>query len=166
MGTKQTGGAQLATPAPPPVPDGKPFKPEDYHAVTREAQLSTINLLDCRFRVKPELFNEREGEDSRRKFFFGGHLENQHYDAERGLASGQFTWKVEVKVSRKKAVSLVAIFIIVYENLEGMNANAVEAFVNRVGRFATYPYFRALASQLSWEAGVELPIMPVISSTR
>ena len=146
--------------------DKRGYNPEDYNAVTQSARLATISLLDCKFVVKPGFFKDREEGEPRHKFVYGHELEEPRYVPKRGLATGQFTWKVEVRVSRKKVLNLVATYLIVYENLEDMNAGAVSAFVERVGRYATYPYFRSLASQLSWESGAQLPVMPVISSTR
>ncbi len=48
--------------------------------------------------------------------------------------------------------------------MEVTSDEAVLVFVERVGKFATYPYFRAHCSQLSWESGADLPILPVIST--
>lgn len=166
MARRKSDAAKAAAAAEPAVSAGKPFKPQDYNAVARKARLATINLLDCRFRAKKEFFDNREDENARDKYYRDCDIEEPQYDREHGLAGGRFTWKLHVKAGRKTVLSLATTYFIVYENLEDMNTNAVKAFVVRVGQFATYPYFRALASQFSWESGAELPILPVISSTQ
>ncbi len=148
------------------VADTGAYMPEDYAAVTQRAQLSSIHLLSCAFRVHPEFSGDPAHDARRRKFSYGITFTEFAHDTEVGQAVGHFTWSVDVRSGRKKVVSIKATYAITYTNLESMKSGSVLAFVERVGRFATYPYFRSLVSQLSWESGAQLPIMPVISSTR
>lgn len=143
--------------------DAAPFKPEDYAAVTRAAELVLIELTSCNFSVAPEFFRELAQDNPRHKYSYGEEFENPVYDSESGIAGGEFVWTLGVKVGRKKVVRVSATYRIIYTNLSEMNGGAITAFVKRVGRFATYPYFRGLVSHLSWESNAELPIMPVIS---
>lgn len=136
-------------------------KPEDYNAVIMAAHLSNIVLKKSEFEI---------GEDYRRvprashKHKYGHKWESVNYDQDAGIAGGSMEWSVSVQTGRKKGLKVKAVFLIVYENLQRLNPEAVEMFIETVGRVAIYPYFRNHVSQLSWQSGAKLPILPVIST--
>lgn len=149
-----------AKPAKPPRP--REISPKAYNAVAGAAKLTFIMLLKSDFEVHPEYFQMQAEKQFSQKLMFGSEVDDPIYDKKKGSAAAEFTWILYQKVSRKKVLKLTVKYLIAYNNLEGQNAEAVCAFVKKLGKFATYPYFRAHASQLSWESGAELPILPII----
>jgi preprotein translocase subunit SecB len=84
------------------------------------------------------------------------------YSAEKGILAGDFKWHVDVRKGKQKLVSVTATYSIIYRNVPRVEEEHAQAFLSRVGRFATYPYFRALVARLSAEANANLPILPVL----
>lgn len=136
------------------------FTQEDYEYVVEHAELSSINLIHSEFNVEQEYFSDGDG----RAFDFSSKLEGYEYIKDDGFAYGVFTWIAEVKDIETIFLSIKASYMIAYENMNDANEYAVREFVRRVGRVATYPYFRAHTANLSWESNTNIPIMPVISA--
>lgn len=138
---------------------------EIYNNVVASAELGDIRLLDVRYSVRPEYFSaldkERTGEGSLRRGF-EGHLVDVRYDEDRKVLGGQFDWTTKVTHSRKRLLFCEAKYFVVYGNVPSIDMSIAEKYLLRVGRFATYPYFRSLISQLSWESQADLPILPIL----
>ncbi len=66
--------------------------------------------------------------------------------------------------SEAKAFSCVADYAVLYALPDRARPEAATSFCKHVGSFAAYPYFRALAAQMAWNAGVDLPPLPTIAA--
>ncbi|SOC46244.1 hypothetical protein SAMN05892877_12170 [Rhizobium subbaraonis] len=136
-----------------------------YNAVVEHAELLDIRLTDLKFSVKPKFYPlmeaERSGEVSLQRSF-DVDVSDSGYDPEIGSLGGVFTWRLKVSQSRTKLLTVDASFFVVYRNVPEVERQHADAYLQRVGRFATYPYFRSLVAQMSWESASELPIMPVL----
>ena len=137
-----------------------PFSPAEYNAVARNAKILSIALMESTFEMKDEYFIDPKSH----KFVFGSECKQTRYLAKRGIGLGHFICSVSVRHGRKKVLKVRLVYLIMYENLRDKNREAVLAFVELIGKFATYPYFRTHVSQLSWESGANLPVLPVIST--
>jgi hypothetical protein len=140
------------------------FASEDYNKVARAAKLEAIMLAASSFHVLPDYFETQRENGPEKEFSYKAVMQNDTYDPASGVASCVWNWSVEVKVSRKKALVIEASYLIIYEQVVDCNPEAVKCFLHRVGRFATYPYYRAHVSQVSWESSTKLPLMPTIAT--
>ncbi|MBL3608234.1 hypothetical protein [Rhodovulum sulfidophilum] len=141
---------------------GFEFDADLYREVSCAAKLREIRLLDSSYSIKVELFDDFDKAIEMRHSFSGS-LEECALDKDVGVASGCFTWGAEVKYKRKKSLKLSAKYLVRYSELEGCDENHIFAFFTKVGRFATYPYFRALFSNLTSESGLILPPLPALN---
>lgn len=137
----------------------------EYNGLVRDAELADIRLVDLKFNVKPEYFaglrDEAEGKKALTRAF-DSTISDLFHEEEARTIGGQFDWVTEVRSGKKKLLRIEARFLVVYGNVPEVSHEAKERYIQRVGRFATYPYFRSLVSQLAWESKAELPIMPVL----
>lgn len=144
--------------------DEPTFIPAEYNEVVKKADLVAVDLSDLRFSVKPDFFLKEIEKSIDLKKNFNFRLLGNHFVAKSGISVSQFQWFVEVLFGRKSLVKITADYHVVYRGLDGCNEYAVKEFAVRIGRTSSYPYFRALVSQLTWSAGVSLPILPVIGT--
>jgi hypothetical protein len=137
-----------------------PFTPKQYNSVANKANLTAISLISSHFEVKPAFFENTEANN----LSFRHECKDPDFVAEEGVGIGFLTWYLEARSKRKKVLTVTTEYVVVYRNMKEENAAAVKAFVEKVGTFATYPYFRAHVSYLSWASETSLPILPVIST--
>lgn len=133
-----------------------------YNEVVASAELADITLVFVNFVVKPGYYQLSVDDPSKLKRGFHSDFKAFSYDAKRRRLGGQFDWSIDVSFARKKLLQIKASYVITYDDVPDVGDAHVEAFVKRVGRFATYPYVRNLAAILSWESRAELPILPVL----
>lgn len=139
------------------------FDAAAYNKVARAAKLRRISLLRSDFFVLPEYFAAKANNRSLSSRYTAGFGEH-HVDSKGGLASCEWEWGIKIIDKRKATLSIDVAYVVVYGGIEECIEEQVIRYMRRVGRFATYPYFRAHVSQLSWESGVNLPILPTIAT--
>jgi hypothetical protein len=145
--------------------DEKAAALEAYNAVVADAELSDIRLVSVDFRIRPEYYDLVRNEKVKKlklKRTFAGEFSNFSFDPKTKMLGGQFEWSISTVSARKKPLQVTVVYFIAYKNVPDVDITHSKAFISRVGRFATYPYFRALVSQLSWESKANLPTMPVL----
>lgn len=138
---------------------------EIYNDLVAKAEIGDIRLVEMKYSVKPEYFGalHRERNDELQLTrSFEGVLTDVRYDENTKTLGGQFDWTTKVISGRKKLLQCEAKYFVIYERVPPTDIVVAEKYLLRVGRFATYPYFRSLVSQLSWESQADLPIMPVL----
>ena len=133
------------------------------------AELAGLNLVNCMFTVSPDYYRT-DPVDLRHGF--GCSIENRQFHPKTGQAVAVFVWSLNVadKTARKTnappLASMVVAYLAVFDGMKNVHPTAAQSFVDRVGMFASYPYFRSLVSQLSWSSGVELPVLPLLKENR
>lgn len=68
--------------------------------------------------------------------------------------------------SRRKRVRVLQVnakYFVSYHVDGGCDQAKADLFIERVGRLAAYPYFRALVASLVGQAGAQVPALPVMS---
>jgi hypothetical protein len=140
------------------------FAADAYNKVARSAKLRGIMLIRSNFFVLEEFLARQRSEDEKPSLSYGSSIKNVAFDAEKGIVSCEWTWNVTGRTGRKKSLFIQAVYLVFYDELIGCDPKAVDRFLRRVSRFATYPYFRAHVSQTNWESGAKLPIMPTIAT--
>ena len=136
------------------------FDNDAYTSVTLAAQLRDIKLIKCEYFVKPEVF---EALDNLENMGFFGEPSGFYFDSEDGVMLGQYRWTAEVKLGRKKVLKLVSEYMVAYAGLSGLRETSVQFFFEKIGRFATYPYFRNNFSHHSASSGIMLPPLPSLN---
>ena len=145
---------------------GKKSTLEKYDAVVSNAELGDLFLQSSEFEMRPDYYSARNLTDSKEGHAINLSVEfsadDIFFDSEDGVVGGNFIWILRAKVGRKQLLKLKCVYVCFYTGLEGKNEGAAIAFLKRVGRFATYPYFRTFTSQISWCSGADLPILPLM----
>lgn len=143
----------------------KKIDPNAYNNLVKQAQLASISLVKNKFEVVPEYFDgdDRDGSEPKNAFSFDHEWKGTAYHSNNGLVSGVIIWSLSVKQGEKTVLGIQCHYLVIYDNLKDQDSATATFFLERVGHIATYPYFRSLVSQLSWESGANLPLLPVIS---
>lgn len=134
--------------------------PELYNHVVDTASLVTIQLRKHYFDVKAEFYSP----SAQRKLGFERECGGALYDPESQVVAGTYRFVVSAKVARRVVLKSVAEYLVMYEFSSSVDKDAAEAFCKRVGLYAAYPYYRALVSQLSAAANLDLPTLPMIAT--
>lgn len=137
----------------------------EYSKVVKSAALRDIRLLSSSFVVEEEYFEGREQgdtEDEKLSFAYGCERPMVSYDAEDGGLIGQFEWNANAKREDTVVLKISGTYVIVYDCDEGLDDDATRRFVERVGRFAIFPYFRNLVGVYSTASAIEVPILPIL----
>lgn len=139
------------------------FDAEAYNEVARAAKLERIALYRSNFVVLPDYFGSMD-EKNGPKPSYGSRFGTYYFDVESGRATCEWKWRINVREKRKRTLTIEVVYLLMYGGLKDFSEKNVVRYMRRVGRFASYPYFRAHVSQLNWEAGTNLPILPTIST--
>jgi hypothetical protein len=130
-----------------------------YNAAVAVANLVEVRLVSSSFVAKPHPEADKEGSSATIEDQVRAHQFNEGS----GTSFTVFEWKLSGSAaSPPTELRLRADFLLVYDGLEGVDAETVERLVRRVGRFASYPYFRAFVSQMGGMGCLELPPLPML----
>lgn len=134
--------------------------PEKYNSVVSHATLRDIRLVGTKFDLKPEAIEIAE-----RKWDFNitEQLEDWTCDNEKGTLTGIFSYSASCVEGRRKLLNVTTRYMCSYRLSDLCDDTAAYHFLKRVGRFAAYPYFRAIFATLTQQSGIILPPLPVIS---
>jgi hypothetical protein len=155
--SKTTGRDRKAEPARPTSVDAK-----KYNAVVAAANLSAVILMRSNFEMDAEYLPANISREKRPKFTTDWNFVSVDFDADEGIATGIFQFDLRVKFGRKNLLKISSSYLVAYDDLFNHDEEIVSVFLKRVGRFAAYPYFRALVSQYSWSSEANLPVLPII----
>lgn len=136
------------------------FSADEYNKVAMGAQVQSIQLLKLDFEARPD----RMQRSAQLALSYGRSLLSCRFDEQSHSAAAIFQFNVTAKSGRAKAFHCTADYAVVYETPEGASIEACTSFCKHVGSFAAYPYFRALAAQMAWNAGIDLPPLPAIAA--
>lgn len=138
------------------------FNHDEYSKVSRAARLREIKLIASTYTVRPEAFEVAQDFENLKNNFSGSCIDFI-CDAQEGLAWGRFQWVAEIKSGRKVCLKLVSEYLVMYSEVHDCDEDHVETYFRKVGRFATYPYFRATFSHNIGETGILLPPLPTLT---
>lgn len=129
-----------------------------YDDVVEKAELGNIVLMSVNFDVSTDYDPRSE----KNRLLYDIDQEGTDFDEENGRAMVQIASSLTVKNGRKSVINCKTRHLVYYRGLSGCNPGAVDRFVSRVGRFTVYPYFRAIVSQMDWNAQLGLPPLPIL----
>ena len=136
------------------------FDAAEYNAVALHARLATIRLVTLNLETSPGITDDAMDPE----LAFSRQVQSCRYDATAESAAAIFRFGVSVRRPAGEAFSCVADYAVLYEMPKHATPEAATSFCKHVGSFAAYPYFRALAAQMAWNAGVDLPPLPTIAA--
>ena len=138
---------------------------EAYANVVKSAELKDIKLLSSSFVVELAFFRDNEGKpvaDEPMKLTYGCEPPDVSYEPADGGLLGQFEWTANAIRDDTEVLKISGSYVIAYQCDQGLDEQATTRFVERVGRFATFPYFRALVGFYSTASSIDIPILPVL----
>lgn len=138
------------------------FDHEVYADVAAKASLVEVKLTEANYSIKLAEFFSSEKSAKDFKHMFGGNLEGVQYEKEVGVAVGGFSWTVELKSGRSKALKLKCRYVLIYDGLFDCDASHVEFYFAKLARFTTYPYFRSTFASLTSDSGLCLEPLPTL----
>ncbi|PWE26803.1 hypothetical protein C4N9_20420 [Pararhodobacter marinus] len=142
--------------------EAEEFDNDVYARLAAAAKLSDIKLIECDYSIKPEVFQAIEDTENMAHGFVGDPA-GYYVDDEIGLLLGRYKWSAEIKLRRKKVLKLACVYLVAYTGVQGFTDNYLQFYFEKIGRFTTYPYFRAEFSRLSSSSGIMLPPLPSLS---
>ncbi len=134
--------------------------PRAYNHVVANAELVTIQLRRHDFDVAAEFYDPA----AKKKLKFNRECLACTFDAESSAVAGTFRFGIVGKAARKAVLKSTADYLVIYQFEQSVSDLAAEAFCQRIGLYAAYPYYRALVSSLSAAANLDLPTLPMIAT--
>jgi hypothetical protein len=130
-----------------------------YNAIIGRATLRGIWMTESRFDMKPQALSM--GDEM--KHDIRSQSADAVVEAESGIVYGFIRFEASSRHKRQRLVNVSAQYFLSYHVDGGCEQDLANLFIERVGRLAAYPYFRALAASLASQAGVQLPPLPIMS---
>lgn len=133
--------------------------PDEYNDMVAQAELIDIKLIKSDFNVEPGFFALEDEENALR---YSCELDVSLDGENTSTLMGFYACEAGVKHSRKWLLKVKATYLVVYYVNGSATEAAKSAFLERVGRFACFPYFRGHVAHLATSAGAELAPLPVL----
>ncbi len=133
--------------------------PKVYNAVIARTTLRGIWMTESRFDMKPQAL---ENADVPLKHTVRSQVEEVVNGAD-GVLFGFLRFEATARNKRQRAIHVTAKYFVSYAVEGGCDEMSAKLFIERVGRLAAYPYFRALVSSLVAQAGAQVPPLPIVS---
>jgi hypothetical protein len=134
-------------------------KIKQYNKAVRLAKLSSILLEKIAFKISPDAPSAKQA-DLKRELNVKTNILS--YDPSSGDCVANIIWSIKMMKKRKRLVDCSASYIVLYDGIKECPEDAVQMFIDHVGKTATYAYFRALYAHLDWSANIGSPPLPVI----
>lgn len=138
-----------------PKPD-----PAAYNRVVAHAKVQTIRLINSRYDLKQAaLAGTREDWN----YNVSSQLLDWHCDNDALVLSGTWEYTATCMQGKRKLLTVIAKYLVGYRLSAVCEAEAGYHFLERVGKFAAYPYFRSTFANLTQQSGIALHPLPIIS---
>jgi preprotein translocase subunit SecB len=130
-----------------------------YNALTGRATLRGIWMTESRFEMSPQALDVDDG--SLNHIVKPSKVEVTV--EENGVITGFIRFEAISRRKRRRVVYVSARYFVSYRVEGGCDQDMAELFMDRVGKLAAYPYFRALVASLVAQAGAQVPTLPILS---
>jgi len=137
--------------------------PETFNALVAVANIAAVNLMDVESSYDISSFDPNSELTIKINIKLEHVAQQDSGYNELDAIQGVFKYEVSCAFEDKKIAHFVARYATTYVVNATPNEDDVRHFMNRVGKHAAYPYFRALCAVMGEQAGVPLPPLPVIS---
>lgn len=134
--------------------------PTEYNRLVAHAKVQAIRLVNSRYDIKPAALS-----GSREDWVYNvsNRLLDWHCDDDALILSGTWEYTATCVDGRRKLLTVTAKYLVTYRLSAECDADAGRQFLERVGRFAAYPYFRSTFAILTQQSGIVLHPLPIIS---
>lgn len=132
--------------------------PQDYNRVVDAAELVDVKLVKSSFDLQPAFFAASDEV----AFRYGCDLERSTYDQESNFLVGEIAVEAGCKLGRRWVLKVRSTYVVAFSVAGKPPVEAAKTYLERVGRFTAYPYFRAHFAALCSAAGAEVPPLPVL----
>lgn len=134
------------------------FDKDEYNRAVKGARLHDVALTSSNFNVQKEFF---EPSDKARKLSTDYELVDCSFDGQYLILLVRFS--IDAKESNRKVLKCRCEYNVIYSFAEpDISEKTARSFGTHIAQFTAYPYFRQHVSQISWESGADLPILPVL----
>lgn len=134
--------------------------PAAYNRLVSHAKVQSIRLINSRYDLKPSaLAGSREDWSYNVSY----QLLDWHCDNEALMLSGTWEYTATCMQGRRKLLTVTAKYLVTYRLSAISDEAAGLSFMERVGKFAAYPYFRSTFAILTQQSAILLHPLPVIS---
>lgn len=130
-----------------------------YRAAADAADMHSIRLIFSQFDLKPEGLDSDKGNWSQG---YSCVTQATSFNEEKNMLHAFVEAEAFCKSGKKKIISLRCKYIVSYSVQGEPDPAAANRFAHHVGRFAAYPYFRAHFAEVTSQAGLYLPPLPVM----
>lgn len=134
--------------------------PVAYNRLVAHATVQGIRLIGTRFDVSPKALSS---DRSKWSYRLHDELVASHCDEEALQLRGEYIYEATCISSRSRMVKVTGRYLATFGLSSACAADAGDSYLRNVGRFACYPYFRALFATLTDQCGLLLPPLPIIS---
>lgn len=131
-----------------------------YNKIVSSATLSAILLKDVNFAGDLSKLSGSPSID----FRIGSGMLAWGYDAESSMLTGIFQYTLQGIHDEKVVLAVKAVYAVEYNVDIPCESDEGHLFLQRVGKYAAYPYYRALFSTMTDQAGIAMPPLPVLSN--
>lgn len=140
--------------------DGAKLDPAEYNRLVAHAKVQAIRLISARYDMKPKAL---AGSRDDWVYNVSNRLLDWHCDAQVLVLTGTWEYTATCTEGRGKVLTVTAKYSVTYRLSAECDADAGRQFLERVGRFAAYPYFRSTFAVLTQQSGIVLHPLPIIS---
>lgn len=139
--------------------DAAPVDAKAYNALTGRATLRGIWMTESRFDMSPRALDPEEAplSHSLRTPDVEVTLEDD------GVIYGFVRFEAVSRRKRRRVINVSARYFVSYRVEGGCDQAMADLFIDRVGKLAAYPYFRALVASLTGQAGTQVPTLPIMT---
>lgn len=137
----------------------EPVDAQVYNALTGRATLRGIYLTEARFDMTPQALELDDGSLSHT--IRPSDIEVTVEDD--GVISGIVRFEAISRRKRRRVIYVSARYFVSYHVEGGCDHAMAALFLDRVGKLAAYPYFRALVGSLVAQAGTTVPALPILT---
>jgi hypothetical protein len=143
---------------------------ERYNRVVAAAELDAIRIVTAEFNAAPSAHQTLAGSEGETAIAHViHHVHDFTLDSERGIGSCGVSFQLRVSRDVAEEDDLIRVrceFIVIYKGFEEQHVDSVRRYVERVGLYAAYPYFRAHLGHLAFLADtIRIPVLPVLKET-
>lgn len=136
-----------------------PVDAKVYNALIGRATLRGIWMTESRFDMNPQALELEEGPMSHA-------LRTSDVEVtvdDDGVLNGFVRFEAASRRKRRRVIHVSARYFISYVVTGGCDQHMADLFMDRVGKLAAYPYFRALVASLVGQAGAQVPTLPILT---
>ena len=134
--------------------------PAEYNRLVAHAKVQAIRLINSRYDMKPSALS---GNREDWVYNVSNRLLDWHCDCDALVLSGTWEYTATCIDGRRKLLTVTAKYLVAYRLSAPCDAEAGRQFLERVGRFAAYPYFRSTFAIMTQQSGIVLHPLPIIS---